>query len=372
LDGYYAFAEDGALLLSAALAGPELYHPLESHGPIPPLDRWRRAAASVLEGAALLELARRTGSEPALSDWRWVGAAIYAADTVAPSLALSLPDLALAIQTGDLGANPRAGVAAYQAWRQSGTDPVHQAQYLIDGGIVSAAEWIKLGGWVLDPTGAASRLPLPIQAVSRRAVPTMMPPWSWGPVRVAAHPRGYAVVVDGPGALRDPWAAGGRDHDTLAGGTESASFLELEPGGPVGTWEVASAEAFGQIVGARGIQFTFHVDGRLTLLLTDAFVGPLAAVAMADELGASGVTDGRWAVAGPHMLSFANLKSEALPLMGRGPWRFANAATSFGLPQWISALEEGPWAWRIMPDRLVLRGSMRGGTVEVRLRPTPL
>ena len=44
-------------------------------------------------------------------------------------------------------------------------------------------------------------------------------------------------------------------------------------------------------------------------------------------------------------------------------------AGGFGLATWLQALEEGPWAWKQMPERLVLRGTMRGGAVEVRLRP---
>ena len=43
-------------------------------------------------------------------------------------------------------------------------------------------------------------------------------------------------------------------------------------------------------------------------------------------------------------------------------------AGGFGLEPWLKALGEELWAWKVHDDRLVLRGAMRGGMVEVRLR----
>jgi hypothetical protein len=44
-------------------------------------------------------------------------------------------------------------------------------------------------------------------------------------------------------------------------------------------------------------------------------------------------------------------------------------ARGFGLGEWLHALADAPWGWVNAPaDRLVLRGQMLGGEVEVRLR----
>src|SRR5690606_10949347 len=133
-DGWSAL--DGArLTLSHRLEGPGLVHPDEAMGPVPPLDRWRRAAACVLEAVALLALARQVGRPPQ-RDWRWIGAAIDLADRAAPDLGLALPDLALAIRTGAPGRHPRAGVAALRAWRAFGEDPPRRARHLLTDGVV--------------------------------------------------------------------------------------------------------------------------------------------------------------------------------------------------------------------------------------------
>jgi hypothetical protein len=131
---------------------------------------------------------------------------------------------------------------------------------------------------------------------------------------------------------------------------------------------VASAEGFGQVMGARGIRFTFNADGRLELVLADAFVGPLAAVAMAEQVGTSGVCDGRWRVAGEHRLRFDGIETRSLTLHSRTRDRFMMPARGFGLGEWLMALRDDVWTWQPAQDRLVLRGKMMGGEVEVRLR----
>lgn len=367
VDGFYRLSDAG-VVLAERLEGPGVHHPDEPMEAAP-LDRWRRALCSVLEAASLRELARRSGATPDLADWRWVGAALYAADVVAPDASLALPDIARGLATGDLGATPRGGVLAYLAWRQSGTDPLQQATYLLEGGVVSAQEWLKLVGWLLDPSGPARRLPLPVVPPAPTDIPATMPPWSWRPVAVPAHARGGRIEVEGAGAVAQPWAVADAPHHSIAGATEGGCRLLPGSGGPTGRWDVASADAFGQIVGARGITFDFRAGGAVELVLADAFVGPLAAVAMAEEVGTSGVTMGRWKVAGPQRLAFQGLQAASMTLHGRRQGGFAMPAGGFGLATWLQALEEGPWAWKQMPERLVLRGTMRGGAVEVRLRP---
>ena len=357
-----------AIVLSEDLLGPGIHHPSEPEGPAR-LDRWRRALASVLEGASLLELARRTQATPDTNDWRWIGAAIYAADVVAPDAGLALPDIAVGLASADMGAYPRGGVLPYLAWRQSGTDPLQQAQYLLEGGVVSPQEWLKLAGWLADPRGPVQRLSVVPTLPAAVDVPVDLAPWSWRKVHIPPHPRGGKVEVQGDGAVAKPGAVADVEHRTLAAAGEGGCSLLPGVGGPTGCWEVASAEGFGQIMGARGIQFSFRPSGQLELVLADAFVGPLAAVAMAEEVGTSGVTTGSWRVAGPHQVQFVGIRSASLTMHGRRRGGFAMPAGGFGIGSWLQALEDAPWAWKQLPDRLVLRGTMQGGAVEVRLRP---
>lgn len=366
IEGVYRLQGD-ELLLSTGLLGPAVHHPLEPDGPVPPIDRWRRAAASVLEAAALLRLAHVTRQEVG-SDWRWVGAAIYATDRAAPELAIAEPDLALAIATGDPGRFPRAGVAVFRAWQAMGREPLDQVRYLLTGGVLSSAEWLEIGRWVGSAAGAASALSVVVERPADSDIPCEVPPWSWRPLRVPAHPRGGFVKVEGEGAVGEPWAAGGHELRTLAAAAATTCRFAPMAGGPVGSWDVASAEGFGQVMGARGIRYDFHADGRVDVVLADAFVGPLAAVAMADNLGTSGVAEGRWRVAGPYSLAFYDLQTQSMTLHSRTRDRFVMPARGFGLAEWLKALVEQPWVWQVNGDRMVLRGRMMGGEVEVRLK----
>lgn len=374
--GFHALRGD-EVALSRGLLGPDLHHPDEPPGPLPPLDRWRRAAAAVLEAASTRELSRRTGLAPDPADWRWVGAAIYAADVVAPELALGGPDLALAIATGAPGDRPRAGFAVMRAWAAEGVDPIARARYLLEGGVVSAPEWSRLGRWVLSAEGGLGALPVPVARVAEADVPLAMPAWSWRPLRVPPHRRGGYVRVRGDGLVEPPWAVAGAELRALAAAASTACELSPEPGGPVGDWDVASAEGYGQIMGARGIRFGFRADGRLELVLADAFVGPLAAVAMAEQVGTSGVCAGAWRVDGAWRLRFADIETASLTLHGRSRDRFLLPAGAFGLAEWLVAMQEHPWHWQVTsgsrsaagePERLVMRGRMMGGEVEVRLK----
>lgn len=365
------FALSGdAVTLSEDLCGPALSHPSEQPGPLPPFDRWRRSCGCVIEAACLRELSRRT-SQPPGTDWRWVGGAIALADRLAPELNLDLPDVALAIGTGSPGSYPRAGAAVMRAWRAFGLDPAQRVEALLAGGILSAIEWLKIGAWVLSPEGAASLLPVAAPRVAELALPAEIPPWSWRPLRLGPGPRGMRLETSA-GAIDTPWVVGGQPAVALAAATDAASTVFATPGGPVGLWTVASAEGFGSVMGARGIQFHFREDGRLELVLADAFVGPLAAVAMADQVGTSGLCAGTWSVAGERKLRFSKIDARALTLHGRSRDRFLVPARGFGLGEWIEALAEDLWEWQLAgpsdPDRLVMRGRMLGGGVEVRLR----
>jgi hypothetical protein len=367
IPGIYA-VDAGEVVLSAGLLGPALHHVQEPVGPVPAVDRWRRAAACVLEAAALRRMSAVTHL-PVGADWRWVGAAIFAADRAAPELALAEPELALAVSTGDPGSQPRAGLAVLRAWEALGLEPLDQVRYLLTGGVLSAEEWLRIGAWVLSSAGGAGSLPVPVARPVEVELPCELPAWTWRPLRIPAHPRGGRVEVAGDGAVDEPWVQGGAPATTLAGAASGPCRLSLSAGGPVGTWDVASAQGFGQVMGARGIRFVFQAEGPVQIVLADAFIGPLAAVAMAEQVGTSGVAECRWRVAGPSRLWFSSVQTRSLTLHGRAGDRFMVPARGFGMAEWLQALDQAPWIWQVTGDRLTLRGQMLGGEVEVRLKP---
>lgn len=352
------------LVLSELLEGPHTHHPDEV-GPLPPMDRWRRAAGQVLEAAATLGIERAVG-QPAADDWRWVGLAMDMVQLIAPSLHVADEGLALAVQTGFPGAYPRAGAAVMKAFRVKGQDPWVRGLELLRGGVLSSAEWLQIGEWVLRADGARAHLPLPIDRVGEIDIPCAIDPWRWQPLTVPAHKRGGRIEVEGPGRVEDPWAVAGAVHRTLAGATDDVVQFWPSSGGPVGQWKVTSAEGFGQVMGARGLYFELDGAGRVQVTFANAFVGPLAAVRMAEEVGTSGVVRGRWSVGGPQRLDFHELDDSSLTVHHRGG--FMMPARGFGIQAWLQALQSDPWAWQVNGDRLVLRGQMHGAWVDVRLR----
>ena len=355
------------LVLSDGLEGPGTHHPAEPKTSMPPLDRWRRAAGSVLEAVATLGFSDHVRKLPG-ADWRWRGAAIHVVDALAPDLQLALPDIALAVNTANLADNPRGGIAVLRAWAAQGHDPLQRVQYLLGGGVISSQEWLLLGKWILDPAGAAAALPVMCERPPAKVLPVSIPPWSWGAINVAADARGGRVDVDGDGAVLESWIPAEVGLQTLAGATNGGCELSVSAGGPLGTWEVASAQGFGQIMGARGITFSFKESGALEIILADAFVGPLAAVTVAGEVGTSGVVWGRWSVRGIQELGFVGIASQSLTMHGRKNDRFMVPAKGFGIGEWLKALEDGGWHWEAAQNRLVMRGMMMGGAIEVRLK----
>ncbi len=362
-------SSDGLVVLSDLLESG-IHHPLDADRPFG-LDRWRRAAGAVLEAASTRELVRRTGKRPG-PEWWWVGGAIHAADAVAPEFGLALPDLALAVATGSPGLRPRAGIAVMRAWQRAGIDPIRQVAYLLEGGVISPAEWAKLGQWVLGREGLAATLAAPVERATEAELGAdglLVAPWTWQPFRRPDDGRGAFLEVKGEGIVDPAWASAGQDLHAVASAAGSPVRITAGVGAPVGDWEVASAEGFGQVVGARGIRFSFRRDGRLEVVLADAFVGPLAALAMAEEVGTSGLCAGTWKVAGQRWLRFDGIDARSLTLHGRSRGGFLVPARGFGLAEWLGSLSEAPWAWQEGPtDRLVMRGRMRGTDVEVRLR----
>lgn len=358
--------EGTTLTLSTGLLGPDMHHPAEPEATVR-LDRWRRAASAILEGAALAALAEATERTPDLTDWRWVGAAVEAADHACSDLQLGLPDLVRAAEVAVPGADPRQGVAVYRSLRRAGEDPWAAASaWVRDERPVTAEQWLQAGRWTLG-AGLAAEVGVPLELPARQDIPVQVPAWSWVPLEVPAHPRGGRVRIEGGAHVRQAWASGGEPLRTLAGALDEPGRLTPEVGGPVGTWENVSAHGFGQLFGVRGITWTLHGDGRLEMLLADAFAGPVEAIEMAENMGTSGIVPGRWRIAGEQALSFSDLRTAQLTMHGRDGNPFALPAGG-GLGQALQALQEGAWRWRIDGDELFLTGRMMGGPLEMRFR----
>lgn len=351
-------AAPGLLALDPALAdGP--VHP-EGELALLPLDRWRRAAAEVLVALARASAEAAAPGQPA---WAVQGTAVWLADQAAPALQLADPERLRAVATGDLGKHPRAGIAAVEA---ASADPW---RWLCDAPALDARAFLTLGERALDPReGAAARAPVPVRRVAGADIPVSLGPWRWQPLTVPAHRRGGRVVVEGQGAVSQPWAIGDEPLDTLAASAAEGCRLVPVAGGPLGRWELATAGGFGQVFGARGVTFDIRAGGSVHVTLADAFVGPLTALEFAETIGTSGTAVGSWKVAGDHRIRLANLTPVGVTMHGRQRERFAMPAPDGGMAGYLQAMEEGVWRWSTESGRLVLAGTMMGAPLELHFR----
>ncbi len=359
--------EDGRIVLSERLVADGTHAPGEPEGPRA-LDRWRRALASVLE--ATVHAAMGEGNGPA---WARAGLAVHVADACCPDLGLA-DDALAAARTGDLGAHPRAGVAVLRAWQAQGLDPWSQAWAVWTGQLAEddlMEALISAAGRVLGPSGVG-----PVADVARPAphdVPTTLGPWTLARVEVAAHPRGGRVVVEGEGRCAPAWAPADRPLSGVAVSGAAGCRLLASAGGPVGSWEVRSAGGWGRILGARGVGFVFRPTGRFEVVLADAFVGGPEDLTVAERVGTSGVTTGRWRVDGPHRLTLYGLSADGVTLHGRGGSspEFAVPGAGGGLGAGVAMLDGSTWTWTPTDDgRMRFDGHLGGATVEMVLAPT--
>src|SRR5690606_32099274 len=150
-------------------------------------------------------------------------------------------------------------------------------------------------------------LPLPAPRVAAADIPLDLPPWSWRPLSVPSHPRGGQILTDGTARVVEAWAKGGAPLLTLSSAAAGGGALRAGVGFPTGAWEVTSAQAFSQVFGARGLVFHVQPSGALRVVMADAFVGPVAALQVAERVGTSGLVSGRWRVDGPRTLRFARI-----------------------------------------------------------------
>jgi hypothetical protein len=355
------------LVLSEALFGPDLCHPDEPTC-VPPMDRWRRAAREVLQALALLIL-QDHAKRDWVGDWRWQGAASWMACRAAPDASLDAPDLALAVSTGDLGLHPASGLAVFRAWSALGEDPWERLWYVLGDGVVSCDEWLTIGQWVMSAEGLAGKLAVPVTRVPEVDIPLKCTPWSWRRIAVPPHARGGQVIVQGNAAVSVAWGVAGQTlHSLLAAVGECQ--VSAGVGGPVGRWRVTSAHAFGQVMGARGVSFDINASGDVQLVLADAFVGPLAALSVAEEVGTSGLSNGSWKVAGSQRISFHGIDGGALTMHARDADPFRMPARGVGIAAWLNALCDNAWGWHVQGPRLRLWGKMMGQDVDIRLEAT--
>jgi hypothetical protein len=353
--------DDEGLVLHEQLASDGPPHPYDAQAGAVGLDRWARAVACVLEGALYRSEAR--SEAPA---WVELGWCVWRVHLSMPELNLLGPELSCALRDADLHTHPRAGAAVFAAWTSLGTDApalLDQARQtgkvpmraLLDAGrhlLTEPAVWVHAG----SPERSA-----PVD------VPASLPPWSWRRVEVPAHPRGGRITVEGVGGVAPAWAPAGQVQRSIAASGPAGCTLQPTSGGPTGRWELRTAQGFGQIYGARGIEFVFHPSGKLEVVLADAFVGTVAEVEVSERVGTSGTATGRWRVAGPSQLTLHDIVPMGLTLHGRDDNPFVAPADGVGMGVWLRAMEGAVWRWRWSDGRLYLHGPMWGQEVELRL-----
>jgi hypothetical protein len=358
LSGRWALDGD-TIVLPSWLDGPDPF--VQEHGPTPPIDRWRRALQAVHEASAALRFAAMWGI-PYEPGWVWDGFLVDVADRALPGLGLADADVAAAIEGANPGMSPRTGVVVSRWWRTRGDDPATRTDAILRGAPLDREEWLAIGAWVFAVDGAGAALPVQVTRRTPADVPCEIQPWSWVRLDVPPHRRGGYVRPTEDAIVAQPWAPAGQRLVTLAGGLGRGGHLHAEVGGPVGRWAMASARAFGQIMGARGVEFEFRANGSWVVSLAAAVAGPVSQVD--DPMGTSGMATGTWVVDGASTIRLAGLKTDQLGVHARGE-KYALPGSQFGLGPAIQAMQSEPWQWKVEGGRLLLWGRMYGGSVEV-------
>lgn len=341
-------------------------------------DRWRRAASALLEGLALAGMMERAPEDPPMAWWR-VGRAAEAVDRLFPELGALWPDLVDLLGPGEqaLPRPPRRAAWLFRWLRDRG----HPAATGLGPPALTDAELAAFGAWVRDlRQGPASDAPLPLQASSPEEITSWeAEPWSFRALAASAGPAGARLALEGGALAPARGLAGGelgaRVAASVAGG---ALALRARAAGPVGTWVLASGLVQERLGAARGVELSLREDGRLEIVLADAFMGlPTAEMlALADSVGVSGWAGGRWRVVSVDEeeageLLIERVTPKGLTLHPRGGHGFAVPAASVIRPaeQILSALSGASLRWRRDEEGLLLRGPVLGLPVELRLRP---
>lgn len=338
-----------AVVLDRRLLGPDVFHPSERQDW--PIDRWRRAAVSLLEAAVW-----RTLPE-SVAPWLRLGLAIDRVDAACPALGVADGDILSAIEGADWLRQPRGGVVAARMWRRQGIAPP------ID--VRDPAVWLAIGRWLFDAQGARAGLQVSAKLPPAYDVPTQLTPWSWRRLAIPAHPRGGQVAVVGAAAVEPGWAVADAPYEGLAAAIGEARLIPA-PGGPIGRWILRTAEGFAQVFGARGMLYAFTTGGQLRLEFADAFIGPLSALEESERVGTSGTALGRWAVSGANEFRLSRIDSSSLITHGRKSRDMALPVGEYGMGAILTAMQEQPWRWEVSNDSLRLYGRVMGRSVEMR------
>lgn len=382
--GPWAAVEDDRIALSSALLEGGTHTPEDAAwaerwpevGALA-LDRWRRAAGALLEGHVLLSLREQDPAGDPGSWWR-VGVAAERVDRAEPTLGWIWPELADLRRTGEPGleAHPRSAAWLVRWLRLTrGLTPTTTAPTLDDEALAA------FGAWIRDPRGPCidAPLPLPLGEPSRESIFVAMPlsfralALSTGPAGARAQTSGAALC--GPLRVASEEALAGV-AGTLAGGLVT---ITLAPSGPTGTWALNTGVVQERVGAARGVELELKGDGRLEIVLADAFMGlpTTDMLALAESVGVSGWAGGRWRVLsvapteeeGGELL-LEQVKPKGLTLHPRGGHGYAVPAASVIRPaeQILTALSGATFRWRPGAEGMTLTGQVMGVSVELRFR----
>lgn len=349
----------------------------EDLAPLAP-DRWRRAAGALLEGLALVALAERWPDGEPMAWWR-VARAVEAVDRAAPQLGglwMEAVDLRSAAEQS-LVASPRraAWLARWLHGRGAPTSEEDDPPRLCDADIAA------FGAWVRDAhVGPSTLAPLPLP-LTQADGPELWEasPWSLRAVSRRSGPAGLALGVEGAAVVGPAAVADGQELAAVLGSAAGGPVaLSWRPGGPLGSWELATGNVGDRLGAARGVVLELKADGRLEIRLADAFMGlPTAPMLeLAETVGVSGWASGRWRVIeGGAGTSAGELKIESvtprgLTLHPRGGHAFAVPAASVIGPaeRILVGLAGSRLRWSLHGEALTLTGPISGLPVELRFR----
>jgi hypothetical protein len=332
----------------------------------PVLDRFRTAVTAVWSAA----LAGGPALDGAPAWWGpAAGAARLDAQVPALGVAWAALDALLAEPAVGLDSRPWAGVW----WFRS---PFAAAP-------PTAASWAAFGAWLRSPQGGP-RADCPFGvglAPPLDTLPAAAAPWSHLWLRVPPGQRRATLDPAVAGArAASPDAAALAIVGVAADGRVPA--VRWEPAGPVGTWVLDSGQVGAQVGAARGVELHLGADGRAELTAVDAFVGrPVRALLdLAETMGVTGVTTGRWEAvsAAPDgaagRITLRGWTARGATVRGRGHTGFALPADGWlgAAEAVLAALQSGPLDWSAAPDgRLVVEGPLFGARATFYLSPAP-
>ena len=326
------------------------------------LDRWRRAAAFVIEGAALLTLP----DEPHAPAWWRRARAVEAADRAAPELGILWSELLGVYAAPEAGVGEGRAGAWYARWLRRGESVAWEAP--------TDAAWAAFGRWVFDAAGAAAGAPAPLHAVSAPPGAWEAAPLSFRRVRVDAGAAGARLQVDGAEADPAVIVAGDRATVLVTARAGGPCVATVTPAGPVGTWELRSGRTGPRFGAARGIELQLRADGTGDVTLADAFIGPATedALSLAAQFSVSGTLMGRWKLVGMEgaaaIVELGAVTPVGVTVHPKGRFGFAMpAGPLLGRAEgWLARMGGTRWRVRPIDEGVEASGSDLGPDVVLR------